>query len=167
MHRDAADEMSEMWLQLRVEFEKYDMSVDWTLYNSDEKYKAEVDQRRAWYIQQSQYYADQVITHNNAIGRNFSDTTLGVITNFSSMEQANIHYNAAEMDLWNQLMEKHNEVQENVDTTTKEVGMDYDKLEDTVRKEVGSMKAKNEELQTSIFDLYKNATTNLGNILTY
>lgn len=40
-----------------------------------------VDQRMAWYSQQSDMLANEIIKHNGAIDRSFADTTLGVITN--------------------------------------------------------------------------------------
>jgi hypothetical protein len=71
MHRDAADEMAELWLQLQVEWEKYEMSVDQLRYENDEAYRKEVDTRRTWYMQQADLYHEQVIYHNEAIGRSF------------------------------------------------------------------------------------------------
>jgi hypothetical protein len=79
------------------------------MYENNEKYRAEVDTRMADYITLSDMYKEEVILHNNAIDRSFSDTTLGVVTDFDDMELANQSYKADHESLWQSLRSNHND----------------------------------------------------------
>lgn len=165
MHRDAADEAAQMWLQLQVEWEKYEITVDQIRYQNDEAYRKEVDLRRTWYMQQADLYKEQVIYHNEAIGRSFDDTTLGVITDFDTMEEANNHYKESHNELWNQLQENHDKWQDKAKETMENVGWSYDTLEDTIKSETDKIQDENERTGESIIDLKNTMLPNIQDII--
>lgn len=161
MHRDAADEAAEMWLQLNVELEDYIANIDYLRYQNDTKYRQEVDARLSFYNTQLDQHAGQVILHNDAIGRNFEDTTLGVIIDMDDMATANDMYKNNHEQMTIDLMENNKNYQEDARDRLNAVGVDYDKLEQRVQEETDQIKARNDETADSIDKLRTDAEVDL------
>lgn len=153
MHREAADEMGELWLQTQQELYEYEQTIDWQMYDNDEKYRQMVDTRRNYYKQQMDQYAQYFIYHNEAIGRNQSDTTLGIIGNITDMATANEQYKQNHDKLVEDLRNNFNKWMGDADLTRQEVGGDYDSLEDMVNEKTTEMINENDALGDAIENL--------------
>lgn len=153
MHREAADEMGELWLQTQQELYEYEQTIDWQMYDNDEKYRQMVDTRRNYYKQQMDQYAQYFIYHNEAIGRNQSNTTLGIIGNITNMATANEQYKQNHDKLVEDLRNNFNKWMGDADLTRQEVGGDYDSLEDMVNEKTTEMINENDALGDAIENL--------------
>lgn len=165
MHREAADAAAEMWLQLNKDLEEYTANIDWLRYENDMKYKEEVDQRLSWYNQQLNQNAGEVILHNEAIDRSFKDTTLGVITDMDSMEQANNDYKQNHEEMKEALKENHDEYQDKVKETLENVGYDEKELAGIIRDVSEDIMNENEQVGQSMEELRSRANENLNEIM--
>jgi len=92
MHRDAANAAADAWLQNYNDFIEYIKNIDQLRYEQDEKYRAEVEARKAQYERMSELYKNEIIKHNEAIDRSFTDMTLSTITKYTDMEELNAEY---------------------------------------------------------------------------
>lgn len=157
LHREAADEMGELWLQTQQELFEYEQNIDWALYENDAKYKAEVDQRLKWYEEQLELYAKYFAYHNDAIGRSQEDTVLGIIANTNDLEETDRQYNEWHNQLVGDLKDNYwdwrtaadearmaitgstEDLQSAIQTETQKMRDDYD----LTAKEVEKLKNKN------------------------
>lgn len=166
LHRKAADEGSEAWLQLQQSYAAYLQEIDWTRYEHDAAYKEQVNQTITWYKEQSALFAEAVTEHNAAIDRAFEDTTLGTITGLETMERAEEVYKGKHTDLKEALVVNHQEWQDKAKETQENVGWDYETLADKANEEIGNIMDDNEELKTDLADLQTTAAGVLGSLQT-
>jgi len=167
MHKEAADEASEAWLQLQVDYDDYIQAIDWIQYEHDEKYKQEVDQRIKWYQEQSNLYAQTVEYHNAAIGRSFDQTTLGVITDMDTMEAANNAYLKNHSDMTDALHKNYLEWQEVVEDVCAAIEMDVDDLEDIIASETKKIINENKVVEASFKSLNTEAKSAMNDLYLY
>lgn len=164
LHRDAADEYAETWLQLQVDWENFIDSIDQARYKQDAEYREMVDQRMAWYSQQSDMLANEIIKHNGAIDRSFADTTLGVITNTQDMTIANETYKQHHTELKDRLIENYQDWIDKADETMREVGDAMSDLEQVVNEETDKMMAEIDDLNATTEKLNEDSQRYLGDL---
>lgn len=165
MHRDAADEASEMWLQVWAEYRKYIEEIDWQRYEQNEAYRNEVDTRMGWYEQQLDLHAGQIVKHNEAIDRSFEDMTLSVITDTKDMMDLNNLYKQNNQDLTDALKSNHDEYQLKAKETLEAVGISYDNLKNEIEDDTDAMMRKNKQNEEAIKKLRRTADTELEAIM--
>lgn len=161
---EARDESSQLWMQAQQEFFEFQETIDRARYESDEKYRAQIDQQMAYYQEKTRLYSEQVIKYNGMLGDDFKDTTLGIITNYGSMEEAQEAYTNQHENYNNQLNENNQHYQEEVDKTCQNVGFDYENLAQTVKDETKSMRDNNDLLRQNIDTLRSEAIQDLDQL---
>lgn len=167
LNRDAADEYSETWLQLQVDWDNYIKSIDKARFEQEEEYRKEVEQRNNWYAEQSDLLSGEIIKHNDAIDRSFADTTVGVIINFGDMAQANETYKDNHNQLREKLRENYQSWIDKANETKDEVGGSMKDLEEVVNEETGKMMDEVEQLDIQIDTLNADAQSALGQLEGY
>lgn len=167
LNKDAADEYSETWLQLQVDWDNYIKSIDKARFEQEEEYRKEVEQRNNWYAEQSNLLSGEIIKHNDAIDRSFADTTLGVIINFGDMAQANETYKDNHNQLREKLRENYQSWIDKANETKDEVGGSMKDLEEVVNEETGKMMDEVEQLDIQIDTLNADAQSALGQLEGY
>lgn len=165
LHRQAAEEASEMWLQVWTEYRKYIEEIDWQRYEQDDAYRKEVDTRISWYETQLDQHAGQIEKHNAAIDRSFADTTLAVILDMDDMSEANDKYKENTRGLMEALHDNYTEYQQLVHDKLEEVGIDTENLEQTINDETDKMMRKNEDNEESVKQLRETAEKELQLIM--
>lgn len=153
LHREAADEYAETWLQLQVDWENYIDSIDKARYKQDEDYRQMVDQRMRWYSTQSDLLSQEIIKHNDAIGREFSTTTLGIITDTNDMDATNTTYKNHHTELKDKLLSNYDQWMDKADETMHEVSGSMSDLETVVNQETNEMMTEVNNLKTKIQNL--------------
>lgn len=167
LNRDAADEYSETWLQLQVDWDNYIKSIDKARFEQEEEYRKEVEQRNNWYAEQSNLLSGEIIKHNDAIDRSFEDTTLGVIINFEDMALANETYKENHNQLREKLRENYQSWIDKANETKDEVGGSMQDLEQVVNEETGKMMDEVDQLGREIDTLNADAQNALGQLERY
>lgn len=165
MHRQAADEGAEAWLRIANEFRNYIAGVDQQRYQQDEKYRAEVDQRKRWYQEQMDLYSNQIQHHNNAIGRSFSEMSLSVIVDMDNMENANNRYKESSNQLFEALNKNHRDHQRLAKEALEAVGISYDRLRQEVAQAGANITSDNARLQQSLHELSRGAALSLDSMV--
>lgn len=161
---EARDESSQLWIQAQQEFFEFQESIDQARYASDEKYRNQIDQQMAYYQEKTRLYSDQVIKYNDMLGDNFEDTSLGIITNYDSMESAQSVYTEQHKIYHEQLEENTAKYGDMVKDVCKDVGFDYDNLEKTISEEAKLIKEENNQLKNNIDSLRQEAIKDLDAI---
>lgn len=150
LHREAADEMGELWLQTYTDLYEYLQNVDWAMYEQDTKYKEMVDKKRQWYMEALDNYAKYFEYHNEAIGRNQSETTLGIIMNFDDLGDKNEWYKG-EMDiLVEELKDNYDDWMGKADQARQEISDDYTSLEEMVNDKTNDIIQENEDAADAV-----------------
>lgn len=147
---EASDEASQYWLQAQQDFFEFQDTIDWARYEHDEQYRAQIDKQLAYYQEKTELYASQVTKYNDMLGVSFDQTTLGVVTNMESMESAQKWYTSQHEDYTNKLNENTQHYQQVVNDACKNVGIDYDNLEQTVDDETELMMKENNALRDTM-----------------
>lgn len=158
---EARDEASELWMQAQQEFFEFQETIDWARYNQDEKYKQQIDYQYNYYMTTTERYTSQVAKYNDMLGDNFEDTSLGIITGFSSIEEAQKVYSEQHAAMNEQMNENTQEWGNVVKETCIEMGIDYEDLEDVIREETSQMIDENQALEDKIDDLKNRASEDL------
>lgn len=161
---EARDESSQLWIQAQQEFFEFQESIDQARYASDEKYRNQIDQQMAYYQEKTRLYSDQVIKYNDMLGDNFEDTSLGIITNYDSMESAQSVYTEQHKIYHEQLEENTAKYGDMVKDVCEDVGLDYDNLEKTISEEAKLIKEENNQLKNNIDSLRQEAIKDLDAI---
>lgn len=147
---EASDEASQYWLQAQQEFFQFQETIDWARYEHDADYKRMIDQQLAYYQQKTELYANQIVKYNGMLDVAFEDTTLGVITNCKDMNSAQEWYTTQHTKYTNDLKQNTKDYQGQVEETCNQVGIKYDKLEETVKTETELMGKENDALREKI-----------------
>lgn len=159
---EARDESEQLWMQAQQEFFEFQETIDWARYAADEKYKAEIDSMQEYYLQKTQLYSGEVIKYNNLLGENFADTTLGVITNYTSMEQAQADYTIEHKNYHTLLEQNTQHYSDIVEEVCDSVGIDYHNLTGTIENETAEMINGNNRLSQNITTLKNKAKADLS-----
>lgn len=158
---DARDESEQLWIQMQQEFFEFQESIDWSRMAFDEKYKSQIMQQYDYYQRMTGLYSDQIIKYNNMLGDDFSETTLGIVTNYDTMEGAQAEYTEQHKVYHSQLESNTEHYQSIVEQVCNKVGIDYGNLSDEIANETAEMKSKNDELRKNITDLKDSAIDDL------
>lgn len=139
MHENLSRESQQAWLQNRQEFFQYLSEVDWAMYESDARYKAEVDATIQYYQERSERFAQEINEHTAAIGKQFTDTTLSVVTNTNEMDDAEKLYTENYNKYVESLKEATRDYQNTTDQELKKVEGDFTDVEDHIRDKVSDI----------------------------
>lgn len=155
LHKDAADEAANLWLQTQQKLEEYEQSIDWATYETDAKYREEVDTRRQWFLEQLQIYADEFVEHNDAIGRNQGDTTLGIVANIEKMEDTNKEYEEYHNQLVKSLQQNYDEWMGAANTARVSITGDTENLQESLEREYKNIQGDISDTDAAIKKLAK------------
>lgn len=161
---DARDEASQYWLQAQQDFFEFQESIDQARYETDEKYRNEIDLKYQYYAEKTQLYSEKIIQYNGLLGDNFSETTLGIVTNYDTMESAQAGYTTQHEYYHTELENNTKDYQKVVEDVCEEVGIDYGDLEKTISDETYKMEQENNDLKGNIDNLRQEAISDLTNI---
>lgn len=165
LHRQAADEAAEMWLQVWAEYNNYVAEIDWQRYEQNEAYRKEVDTRMGWYQQQMDLHASTIEKHNAAIDRSFSDTTLSVIIDMDDMAAANDMYKRNTEEMQQALQQNWQEYQEKMAYELDLCGISMEDLSDVVTRETDDIIEDNARNMDDIRELRRTSEQELDLIM--
>lgn len=161
MHENLSRESQQAWLQNRQEFFQYLSEVDWAMYESDARYKAEVDATIQYYQERSERFAQEINEHTAAIGKQFTDTTLSVVTNTNEMDDAEKLYTENYNKYVESLKEATRDYQNTTDQELKKVEGDFTDVEDHIRDKVSDIVDSNKQAEKAISNLRSTADAEL------
>lgn len=155
---EVRDESSQLWLQTQQEFYQWQSEIDQSRLQWDLEYRQSVEQTTAYYLEMTQRYADQVEKYNGLLGESYSETTLGVVTNFGEMQDAQDHYTQKHQE-YNAKLEENTKKWEGVmDEECEKVGLDYTQLAKDVTSEATKIMNENSQLESDVQNLQQVAS---------
>lgn len=159
---EARDESSQLWLQTQQEFFEWQEQIDQSRLEWDTAYREQVQRTYDYYLALTERYAGQVEKYNEMLGDSYSDTTLGIITNYDSMEAAQQAYTEQHAIYHTKLEENTKQYQGVVDEATDIIGMDYDNMASEVYGAAQEIMSTNSVLEGDIWDLQATASSALS-----
>lgn len=159
---EARDESSQLWLQTQQEFFKWQEQIDQSRLEWDTAYREQVQRTYDYYLALTERYAGQVEKYNEMLGDNYSDTTLGIITNYDSMKAAQQAYTEQHAIYHTKLEENTKQYQGVVDEATDIIGIDYDNMASEVYGAAQEIMSTNSVLEGDIWDLQATASSALS-----
>lgn len=163
---EARDESSQLWLQTQQEFFEWQEQIDQSRLQWDTAYREQIQRTYDYYLQLTERYAGQVDKYNNMLGDSYADTTLGIITQYGSMEEAQAAYTQQHAEYNTQLEENTQHYEQVVDEAADEIGIDYDDLATDVYLAAQDIMGQNELLKGDIWDLQSQASSALSAMAT-
>lgn len=155
---EVRDESSQLWLQTQQEFYQWQSEIDQSRLQWDLEYRQSVEQTTAYYLEMTQRYADQVEKYNGLLGESYSETTLGVVTNFGEMQDAQDYYTQKHQE-YNAKLEENTKKWEGVmDEECEKVGLDYTQLAKDVTSEATKIMNENSQLESDVQNLQQVAS---------
>lgn len=155
---EVRDESSQLWLQTQQEFYQWQSEIDQSRLQWDLEYRQSVEQTTAYYLEMTQRYADQVEKYNGLLGESYSETTLGVVTNFGEMQDAQDFYTQKHQE-YNAKLEENTKKWEGVmDEECEKVGLDYTQLAKDVTSEATKIMNENSQLESDAQNLQQVAS---------
>lgn len=155
---EVRDESSQLWLQTQQEFYQWQSEIDQSRLQWDLEYRQSVEQTTAYYLEMTQRYANQVEKYNGLLGESYSETTLGVVTNFGEMQDAQDHYTQKHQE-YNAKLEENTKKWEGVmDEECEKVGLDYTQLAKDVTSEATKIMNENSQLESDVQNLQQVAS---------
>lgn len=155
---EVRDESSQLWLQTQQEFYQWQSEIDQSRLQWDLEYRQSVEQTTAYYLEMTQRYADQVEKYNGLLGESYSETTLGVVTNFGEMQDAQDFYTQKHQE-YNAKLEENTKKWEGVmDEECEKVGLDYTQLAKDVTTEATKIMNENSQLESDVQNLQQVAS---------
>lgn len=155
---EVRDESSQLWLQTQQEFFQWQSEIDQSRLQWDLEYRQSVEQTTAYYLEMTQRYANQVEKYNGLLGESYSETTLGVVTNFGEMQDAQDHYTQKHQE-YNAKLEENTKKWEGVmDEECEKVGLDYTQLAKDVTSEATKIMNENSQLESDVQNLQQVAS---------
>lgn len=158
---EARDESEQLWIQMQQEFFEFQESIDWARMQFDQKYRDQIYQQYDYYQRMTENYTGQVIKYNDMLGANFSETTLGVITNYTNMESAQGAYTEQHKIYHAELESNTQHYQTVVSGVCNDVGIDYNDLAKAIDEETSDIMDSNDELKGNIDTLREEAIDDL------
>lgn len=158
---EARDESEQLWIQMQQEFFEFQESIDWARMQFDQKYRDQIYQQYDYYQRMTENYTGQVIKYNDMLGANFSETTLGIITNYTNMESAQGAYTEQHKVYHAELESNTQHYQTVVSGVCNDVGIDYNDLAKAIDEETSDIMDSNDELKGNIDTLREEAIDDL------
>lgn len=158
---EARDESEQLWIQMQQEFFEFQESIDWARMQFDQKYRDQIYQQYDYYQRMTENYSGQVIKYNDMLGANFSETTLGIITNYTNMESAQGAYTEQHKIYHAELESNTQHYQTVVSGVCNDVGIDYNDLAKAIDEETSDIMDSNDELKGNIDTLREEAIDDL------
>lgn len=159
---EARDESSQLWLQTQQEFFEWQEQIDQSRLQWDTAYREQVQRTYDYYLALTERYAGQVDKYNNMLGDSYADTTLGIITQYGSMEEAQAAYTEQHAQYTEKLEQNTKDYEQTVDEAADEIGIDYDDLAWDVTEAAEDIMGQNELLKGDIWDLQGQASDALS-----
>lgn len=159
---EARDESSQLWLQTQQEFFEWQEQIDQSRLEWDTAYREQVQRTYDYYLALTERYAGQVEKYNEMLGDSYSDTTLGIITNYDSMEAAQQAYTEQHAIYHTKLEENTKQYQGVVDEATDIIGIDYDNMASEVYGAAQDIMNTNSVLEGDIWNLQATASSALS-----
>lgn len=161
---EVRDESSELWLQTQQEFFQWQQEIDQSRLQWDTQYREQVERTTKYYLELTQRYADQVDKYNNLLGESYSSTTLGIVTGYDKMQDAQFDYSEKHKE-YNSKLEQNTVQWEGVmQEECKKVGLDYNNLAKDVTSAASNIMAENTALEGDVKSLQQTANTALTNM---
>ena len=161
---EVRDESSELWLQTQQEFFQWQQEIDQSRLQWDTQYREQVERTTKYYLELTQRYADQVDKYNNLLGESYSSTTLGVVTGYDKMQDAQFNYSEKHKE-YNSKLEQNTVQWEGVmKEECEKVGLDYNNLAKDVTSAASNIMAENTALESDVKSLQQTANTALTNM---
>lgn len=161
---EVRDESSELWLQTQQEFFQWQQEIDQSRLQWDTQYREQVERTTKYYLELTQRYADQVDKYNNLLGESYSSTTLGVVTGYDKMQDAQFDYSEKHKE-YNSKLEQNTVQWEGVmKEECEKVGLDYNNLAKDVTSAASNIMAENTALESDVKSLQQTANTALTNM---
>lgn len=158
---EARDESEQLWIQMQQEFFEFQESIDWARMQFDQKYRDQIYQQYDYYQRMTENYTGQVIKYNDMLDANFSETTLGIITNYTNMESAQGAYTEQHKIYHAELESNTQHYQTVVSGVCNDVGIDYNDLAKAIDEETSDIMDSNDELKGNIDTLREEAIDDL------
>lgn len=146
----ARDEAEQLWIQAQEEFFEWQQEIDYTRLRTDAKYREQIKAQYEYYLTMTEFHTSQVGKYNNMLGDNFKDTTLGIITGFDTVEDAQSHYTEQHEKYNQELIENEKYWQSKVEEACDAVGFDYRELEDEISQATSDILKDNQKLRKDI-----------------
>lgn len=159
---EARDESSQLWLQTQQEFFEWQEQIDQSRLQWDTAYREQIQRTYDYYLTLTERYAGQVDKYNNMLGDSYADTTLGIITQYGSMEEAQAAYTEQHAQYTEKLEQNTKDYEQTVDEAADEIGIDYDDLAWDVTEAAEDIMGQNELLKGDIWDLQGQASDALS-----
>ena len=159
---EARDESSQLWLQTQQEFFEWQEQIDQSRLQWDTAYREQIQRTYDYYLTLTERYAGQVDKYNNMLGDSYEDTTLGIITQYGSMEEAQAAYTEQHAQYTEKLEQNTKDYEQTVDEAADEIGIDYDDLAWDVTEAAEDIMGQNELLKGDIWDLQGQASDALS-----
>lgn len=159
---EVRDESSQLWLQTQQEFFEWQQTIDQSRLQWDTAYKEQVKRTYEYYIEMTGLYADQIEKYNGLLGESYSETTLGIITNYDSMDEAQNAYTQRHEEYNYKLEENTKEWEGVMDEECKKVGLDYGNLAKDVTDAANNIISENTQLESDVKNLKQVASDALG-----
>lgn len=159
---EARDESSQLWLQTQQEFFEWQEQIDQSRLQWDTAYREQIQRTYDYYLALTERYAGQVDKYNNMLGDSYADTTLGIITQYGSMEEAQAAYTEQHAQYTEKLEQNTKDYEQVVDEAADEIGIDYDDLAWDVTEAAEDIMGQNELLKGDIWDLQGQASDALS-----
>ena len=159
---EVRDESSQLWLQTQQEFFEWQQTIDQSRLQWDTEYKEQVKRTYEYYIEMTGLYADQIEKYNGLLGESYSETTLGIITNYDSMDEAQNAYTQKHEEYNYKLEENTKEWEGVMDEECEKVGLDYRNLAKDVTNAANNIISENTQLESDVKNLKQVASDALG-----
>lgn len=159
---EVRDESSQLWLQTQQEFFEWQQTIDQSRLQWDTEYKEQVKRTYEYYIEMTGLYADQIEKYNGLLGESYSETTLGIITNYDSMDEAQNAYTQKHEEYNYKLEENTKEWEGVMDEECEKVGLDYGNLAKDVTNAANNIISENTQLESDVKNLKQVASDALG-----
>lgn len=159
---EARDESSQLWLQTQQKFFEWQEQIDQSRLEWDTAYREQVQRTYDYYLTLTERYAGQVEKYNGMLGDSYSDTTLGIITNYDSMKAAQEAYTEQHAIYHTKLEENTKQYQGVVNEATDIIGIDYDNMASEVYGAAQEIMSTNSVLEGDIQDLQATASSALS-----
>lgn len=161
---EVRDESSELWLQTQQEFFQWQQEIDQSRLQWDTQYREQVERTTKYYLELTQRYADQVDKYNNLLGESYSSTTLGVVTGYDKMQDAQFDYSEKHKEYNSKLEQNTVQWEDVMQEECKKVGLDYNNLAKDVTSAASNIMAENTALEGDVKSLQQTANTALTNM---
>jgi TP901 family phage tail tape measure protein len=163
--RDARDEAEEMWLQTEISARKLEEAVLEDRYQQDASYRRQIDTQRQIIGETLDFLAGGIHDYNEAIGGDFSQTTLAIVTDMGDMLEINDKYKKNTADMGEALKQNFTDYQSLASDKLALVGVDYDTLELIVQKETEKIIEENQANERAIDKLTQTSIKDLDEIM--